>query len=287
MKLTHGDKTLDLTRPQVMGVLNVTPDSFSDGGRHNDPDAAVAQANAMLAAGATLIDVGGESTRPGAQPVSLAEELRRVLPVVEAVRRHTDAWISVDTSSPEVMVAAVEAGADMLNDVRAFTRPGALAQVAALQVPVCLMHMQGEPDRMQNDPRYSDVVNQVMAYLGERAVALRAAGVPSDRIVVDPGFGFGKTLAHNLDLLNALPMLSTLGYPVLVGMSRKSMIGDITGRPVAERTAGSVAAAMLAVQHGAAIVRVHDVAETVDALAIQRAAQANKNNGVKGDMTGG
>lgn len=273
--LASGDLALDLSTPTIMGVLNVTPDSFSDGGRYQTHAAAVTQAEAMLDAGASIIDIGGESTRPGAQPVSVQQELDRVLPVLEAVRARTDGWISVDTSSPEVMVAAVKAGANMLNDVRALTRPGALATAASLNLPVCLMHMQGQPEHMQNNPDYDDVVNQVMSYLGERATAAEKAGVSPRHILLDPGFGFGKTLAHNQSLLRALPVLKELGYPLLVGMSRKSMIGDMTGQPVSGRLAGSLAAAILAAQLGAHIIRVHDVAETRDALAVWRALESH------------
>ncbi|TGG94315.1 dihydropteroate synthase [Natronospirillum operosum] len=254
-----------------MGVLNVTPDSFSDGGRFHAPDQALDQAAQMVAAGVDIVDIGGESTRPGAAPVSEQQELDRVLPVLEGLRQRFDVWISVDTSSPAVMRAAATAGADMLNDVRALSREGALAAAVDTGLPVCLMHMQGEPANMQSDPRYDDVVNQVVGYLTERRDAALAAGIPAGRIVLDPGFGFGKTLEHNLALVRALPGLAELGHPLLVGLSRKSMLGRITGRPVDQRLGASVAAALLCAQRGAQIIRVHDVAETVDALAVWQA----------------
>ncbi|MEX0584700.1 MAG: dihydropteroate synthase [Natronospirillum sp.] len=275
MQLVSRGRVLDLRRPNVMGVVNVTPDSFSDGGQFQSTERAVAQAMALATAGATLLDLGGESTRPGAAPVSVEEELARVIPVVEAVRARTDVWISVDTSTAEVMRAAVTAGADMLNDVRALTRPGALEAAAELAVPVCLMHMRGEPATMQADPVYADVVQQVIGYLTERADAALQAGLARELLLFDPGFGFGKTLAHNLDLLRRLPEFVSLGYPLLVGLSRKSMLGTITGKPVEERLAASVAAAVLAAQGGAHIIRVHDVAATVDALAVQQALEYN------------
>lgn len=268
MRLTLGARTLDLATPRIMGVLNVTPDSFSDGGRFVAVDAALAQARAMLAAGADLIDVGGESTRPGAEPVTAAQELERVVPIVERLAAEIDAPISIDTVKPEVMRAAVAAGATLVNSVDALRVPGALAAAAACGVPVCLMHMQGEPRTMQREPRYDDVVEEVAAFLRERAAAAVAAGVAPDAILLDPGLGFGKTLAHNLALLRGLPMLAALGRPLLVGASRKRMIGDLTGRPVEERVVGSAVVAAFAVARGARVVRVHDVAETRDALRI-------------------
>lgn len=271
MQLTHKHRVLDLTRPRVMGVLNVTPDSFSDGGRFDRPEAARQQVLAMMAAGVDIIDVGGESTRPGAAPVSVQQELDRVVPVVEWVRSESDVWISVDTSTPEVMTAAAVAGADIINDVRALTREGALAAAAELDMPVCLMHMQGQPADMQNNPQYENVVAQVLGYLQARCQAAVSAGIQAQHLMLDPGFGFGKTLAHNLALLRALPQFVELGYPVLVGMSRKTMLGQITGRPVEQRQAASVAAAMMAAMRGAHIIRVHDVAETIDALAVLQA----------------
>jgi len=264
-----GRHTLDLTRARVMGILNVTPDSFSDGGDFATREAALRHARQMVADGADLIDVGGESTRPGAPPVSVAEELDRVIPVIEALASELAVPVSVDTSKPEVMRAAVAAGAGLINDVAALRRPGALAAAAALRVPVCLMHMQGEPGTMQQDPAYGDVVAEVAAFLAGRLAACEAAGIPRERLLVDPGFGFGKTLAHNLALLRGLPRLASLGAPVLAGLSRKSMIGALLGGvPVGERLHGSVAAAVLAVERGAAIVRVHDVGPTVQALRI-------------------
>lgn len=254
--------------PLVMGVLNVTPDSFSDGGRWQDPGAALDHALRMFADGADVVDVGGESTRPGSRPVSAGEELERVIPVIEGLRARIDAPVSIDTSKPEVMRAAIGAGACMINDVRALRVPGALAAAAELGVPVCLMHMQGDPPTMQAAPGYRDVVAEVMEFLQARAEACREAGLAPEKIVLDPGFGFGKTLRHNCALFQALPRFCALGYPVLVGLSRKSMLGAITGREVGERIAASVAGAVLAARYGASILRVHDVAETVDALKV-------------------
>jgi dihydropteroate synthase len=251
-----------------MGVLNVTPDSFSDGGRHLDPAAALASARRMVAAGAAIIDVGGESTRPGAVAPALEEELARVVPVVRALAAEPGIVISVDTSRPAVIEAAVAAGADLINDVRALADPAALAACARLGVGVCVMHMQGTPATMQNAPAYGDVVVEVREFLAARVAACRAAGIPADAIAVDPGFGFGKTTTHNLALLAGLREFTTLGCPLLVGLSRKSLAGALTGRKAGERLAGSVALAALAVRAGADIVRAHDVAETVDAVAI-------------------
>ncbi len=251
-----------------MGVLNVTPDSFSDGGRHDDRRRALAHAKRMVDEGADIIDVGGESTRPGAAPVSEAEELDRVIPVVEAITRELSVMVSVDTSTPVVMREAAKAGAGMLNDVRALGRPGALEAAAETGLPVCLMHMQGEPGTMQAEPQYGDVVAEVKAFLLERARVAEAAGMARENLLLDPGFGFGKTLDHNLALLRALPRLAAHGYPILAGLSRKSMLGLVTGREVADRLAGSLALAMLAAQGGAAVIRVHDVAETRDILKV-------------------
>jgi dihydropteroate synthase len=251
-----------------MGVLNVTPDSFSDGGEYLDLAAALRRAELMVEQGAAIIDVGGESTRPGAAPVGAQDEIRRVVPVIAAIAARLPVPVSVDTSKPEVMSAAVAAGAGLINDVRALQRPGALEAAADLGVPVCLMHMQGEPDTMQQGPAYGDVVAEVAAFLVARMAACMAAGIPAGRILLDPGFGFGKTLTHNLTLLARLRDIAALGPPLLVGLSRKSMLGAITGRPVTERLAGSLAAALLAVDRGAVLVRAHDVAETVDALAV-------------------
>lgn len=263
--------------PQVMGILNLTPDSFSDGGQllragtaapTVDLGAVIDRAASMVDDGADWLDVGGESTRPGAQPVTVAEELDRVVPVIEALSRRFEVGLSVDTSKPEVMQAAVTVGAGLINDVRALRQPQALAVAAAAGVPVCLMHMRGEPATMQRNPAYRDVVAEVIGFLSERRAACEAAGIPADRIVLDPGFGFGKTLAHNLALLARLGDIVALGSPVLVGLSRKRSIGEITGRGVEVRVHGSTAAALLAVQRGAAIIRVHDVGPTRDALAV-------------------
>ncbi|MFY9972963.1 MAG: dihydropteroate synthase [Chromatiaceae bacterium] len=272
-ELDCGGRVLDISRPRVMGILNVTPDSFSDGGDHLDRAAALDHGRAMVAAGADLIDVGGESTRPGAAPVDLEEELRRVVPVIEVLASELGVPISVDTSKPEVMTAAVAAGAGMINDVRALTCPGALETAGALGVPVCLMHMRGEPGTMQAAPAYGDVVREVRAFLAQRIAACTGAGIPSRRLLVDPGFGFGKTLGHNLSLLARLGELRDLGAPILVGISRKSMLGAITGRPVEERLSASVAAALLAAERGADILRVHDVGGTVDALKVLEAVR--------------
>jgi dihydropteroate synthase len=263
--LRCGDKTLDLSRPIVMGVVNVTPDSFSDGGRFLPVEAAVAHGLRLVEEGAAIIDIGGESTRPGAAPVSVEEELRRVLPVVERLRQATPAVISVDTSKPEVIREAAAAGAGLINDVRALTEPGALEAAAACGSAVCLMHMKGDPRTMQRAPSYVDVVKEVKAFLDDNVQRCRAAGVSSDRIVVDPGFGFGKTLEHNLELLRRLRDLQG-EWPLLVGLSRKSMVGTLTGRSAGERVHGSVALAVIAAMNGARIVRAHDVAATVDAL---------------------
>lgn len=260
-----------------MGVLNVTPDSFSDGGLYREVDAAVGRGIAMVQEGAEIIDVGGESTRPGADPVAADEEIRRVVPVVEKLRAATDAVISVDTSKPEVIRAAAAAGAGLINDVRALAEEGAVAAAVSTDCAVCLMHMQGDPRRMQLSPHYSDVVTEVKAFLAERVKVCRAAGVPADRIVIDPGFGFGKTLEHNLELLRHLRELPpTPGeWPILAGLSRKSMVGRLTGRPTGERVYGSVALAIMAVLNGARIVRVHDVGPTVDALKTVMAVQGH------------
>jgi dihydropteroate synthase len=251
---------------RVMGILNATPDSFSDGGLWLDRERALQHAVEMAAAGAHIIDVGGESTRPGAAEVPVAEEIDRVAGLVESVAAETGLLVSIDTSKPEVMRAAVQAGAGMINDVFALRRAGALETAAELAVPVCLMHMQGQPRVMQQNPQYDDVVQDVKAFLLDRAAACAAAGIPSSRILIDPGFGFGKTLEHNLELFRALPQFCALPYPVLVGVSRKAMLGSLSGRPVDERLLASVTAALLAVQAGAAVVRVHDVEATVEAL---------------------
>jgi len=271
--LRCADKTLDLSHPVVMGVLNVTPDSFSDAGRFAAPDAAVEQGLRMAAEGAALIDVGGESTRPGAQPVSAAEELRRVLPVIERLRRATTAVLSVDTSKPEVMRAAAAAGAGFINDVRALREPGALEAAAATGCGLCLMHMQGDPRTMQAAPHYGDVVAEVRAFLTARVTACRAAGIDPAQLTVDPGFGFGKNVEHNLTLLRQLGELAADGPPVLVGLSRKATVGTLTGRGPGERVYGSVALAVIAALKGARIIRAHDVAATVDALKVAIAVE--------------
>ncbi|MBS0364232.1 MAG: dihydropteroate synthase [Proteobacteria bacterium] len=257
-----------------MGVLNVTPDSFSDGGRYLDADAAVRHALRLVEEGAAIVDVGGESTRPGAPPVDEDEELRRVIPVIERLRGRADVVISVDTSKPAVMRAAHRAGAGLINDVRALQEPGALPAAAATKCAVCLMHMQGEPRTMQQSPHYHDVVAEVGEFLTARAAAARSAGIPAERIAIDPGFGFGKTLQHNLTLLRGLPQLAAQA-PLVAGLSRKSMAGTLTGRPQGERLYGSVALAVIAVLNGARIVRAHDVAATRDALAVAAAVQGD------------
>ena len=279
LTLLHcADKTLDLTRPVVMGVLNVTPDSFSDGGRFFSPEAAVEQGLRMATEGAAIIDVGGESTRPGSEGVSEAEELRRVIPVIERLRAATSAVISIDTSKPAIIRAAAAAGAGLVNDVRALREPGALEALAATGCAVCLMHMQGEPRTMQLAPHYHDVLGEVRAFLAARAAACRAAGIEAQRLAVDPGFGFGKTVEHNLTLLRQLQQLAGDGLPVLVGLSRKSMLGTLTGRPAGERLAGSVALAVIAALNGASIIRAHDVAPTVDALKLVAAVQGSQGS---------
>jgi dihydropteroate synthase len=271
------DRSLDLGSPAVMGVLNVTTDSFSDGGRFVNPDDALAQARRMIAQGAAIIDIGGESTRPGATPVEMAEELARVIPIVQALRRESPVFISVDTSKPEVMLAAVEAGADIINDVRALREPDAIAAAAASGAGVCLMHMKGEPRTMQDAPRYEDLLGEVESFLEERIAAGEAAGIPRARMAIDPGFGFGKRLADNLELLKHLGRFTRLGVPLAVGLSRKSMLAKLTGRAVDERTAGSVALAGIAVLNGARIVRAHDVAATLDAVRVAAAVSQGES----------
>lgn len=262
-----------MNRPIVMGVINTTPDSFSDGGTlyrgsRLDLDRAMARAREMVAAGASILDIGGESTRPGAKPVSEAEEIDRVLPLVERIAVELEVVSSVDTSSPALMRAAASAGAGLINDVRALSREGALAAAAATGLPVCLMHMQGEPGSMQDDPQYADVATAVCDFLWGRVAACEGQGIPKERLLLDPGFGFGKTVAHNVELLRELPRLAAMGFPVVVGLSRKSMIGKLLGRDVGERLPASLALAVLAVERGAAVVRTHDVAATADALAM-------------------
>lgn len=264
--LRLAQRSLDLSTPRVMGILNVTPDSFSDGGRFASIDSALAHARTMLAEGADIIDVGGESTRPGAGDVPVHEELDRVLPVIEGIRQFSNVPLSVDTSKPEVMLAAVAAGADLINDVYALRRDGALEAAAKSGAAVCLMHMQGEPRTMQEAPRYDDVVAEVGQFLEQRVEACVQAGIGRDRLLVDPGFGFGKTLAHNVCLLDRLEAFSDLGLPVLVGMSRKRMIREITGCETGGTLPGNIAVAVLAAAKGATVLRVHDVRETVQAL---------------------
>lgn len=257
-----------------MGVLNVTPDSFSDGGRYTALETAVQQALTMVEQGASIIDIGGESTRPNATPVSIEEEISRVVPVIKAIRMKSNIAISIDTSKPDVMKAAVEVGANLINDVYALQRPGALDMAASLGVPVCLMHMQANPETMQDRPSYSDVVDEVNDFFIQRIMACEQAGITRDKIIIDLGFGFGKTLQHNLSLLAKLKEFTVHGCPILAGLSRKSMLGELLNNKVEERTVGSVTAALLAVINGALIVRVHDVAETSDALKIYNAVQS-------------
>ncbi|HLF31216.1 MAG TPA: dihydropteroate synthase [Xanthomonadales bacterium] len=269
--MNFAGRILNLDRPLIMGVLNTTPDSFSDGGRWLDLGRALTHALDMVAAGADIIDIGGESTRPGSDPVSADEELSRVIPLLERLRVESDVPVSVDTSKAQVMREAVRAGAGMINDVYALQSEGALAAAAELQVPVCLMHMGGSPRTMQLAPAYDDVVEAVTSFLRGRIVASEEAGVASKAIVLDPGFGFGKTLQHNMELFQAIPRLCALGYPLLVGISRKSMLGQIAGKPAQQRMPASIVAAVLAARQGAAILRVHDVGETADALKVAAA----------------
>jgi dihydropteroate synthase len=276
--LRCGNRELDLARPVVMGILNVTPDSFSDGGRYTTLSAALAQAHRLHEEGALMIDVGAESTRPGAAAVPVQEELDRILPVVEAIVAELDMVVSVDTSTPEVMRAAAAAGAGFINDVRALRRDGALQAVAATGLPVCLMHMQGEPGTMQQQPQYDDILSEVGHFFRERIAACLQAGIAREKIVLDPGFGFGKTLAHNLALLDGLQHFEALGCPQLIGLSRKSMLGAILdGAPVDQRLYAGVAAAAIAVLNGARILRVHDVKATCDAVAVASALLASRS----------
>lgn len=270
-QLQCGARTVDLSAPLVMGILNVTPDSFSDGGRFNSVDKAVAQASQMVADGAAFIDVGGESTRPGAQAVSSQEELDRVLPVVEKIHGNLDVAISLDTSNPELMREGAKLGAGLINDVRALDRPGAVEAAAETGLAVCLMHRQGEPQTMQQAPHYNDVVAEVSDYLAAKVDSCIAAGIKRHNIVLDPGFGFGKNLQHNLTLMAKLETLLRLELPLLVGVSRKTMIGETLNKPVNERLYGGLALAVLAAAQGAHILRVHDVAPTVDALRMTHA----------------
>jgi dihydropteroate synthase len=277
MQLRCAGRILDLDTAVVMGVLNVTPDSFSDGGLFLDPDAALERAERMAEEGAAILDIGGESTRPGARGVESEEELRRVLPVVERVAARLPVLISVDTSNPELMRRAGAAGAHMINDVRALRLPGALEAVAAGNLAVCLMHMRGEPADMQRDPQYRHVVAEVRSYLDDRARTCAAAGIERDRLCLDPGFGFGKSTLHNLELLAHLEEFADLGLPLSVGLSRKSLVVALTGRALTERLAGSLALATIAVLHGARIVRAHDVAASVDAVRVANALRNIRN----------
>ncbi|KHN90378.1 dihydropteroate synthase [Pectobacterium actinidiae] len=276
MQLVARDSTLDLSCPHIMGILNVTPDSFSDGGKHNKLDTALLHVQEMITAGATLIDIGGESTRPGAADVSTEEELSRVVPVVEAIAKRFDVWISVDTSKPEVMTASAQAGAHLINDIRALQEPGALEAAAATGLPVCLMHMQGMPRTMQHKPHYDDLMQDIGDFLQQQIERCVNANIPKNKLLLDPGFGFGKNLAHNYTLLARLSELHRFELPLLVGMSRKSMIGQILNVPPAQRVYGSVACAVIAAMQGAQIIRVHDVKETADAMRIVEATLSAK-----------
>ena len=273
MKMNFAGRELDLSRCHVMGILNVTPDSFSDGGRFNSRESALVRARQMVSDGASFIDVGGESTRPGATEVSTQEELDRVCPVVEAIAKELDTVISVDTSNPVVMAETARLGAGLINDVRALQREGAPDVAAKAGIPVCIMHIQGEPDTMQDDPRYRNVRREVSSFLTERMRVAEQAGIRADNIILDPGFGFGKSVEHNYQLLATLEQLHILGHPLLVGVSRKSMLGAVTGRDVNERLPASLAAATISALKGASILRVHDVRETVDAVRIVTAVK--------------
>lgn len=280
MKLSAQGTTLDLTHPHVMGILNVTPDSFSDGGTHNQLVDALKHANLMINAGVTIIDVGGESTRPGAEDVSVEEELERVIPVVEAIAQRFEVWISVDTSKPEVIRESARVGAHIINDIRSLTEPGALAAAAETGLPVCLMHMQGNPKNMQEAPRYDDVFAEVTHFFTEHIARCERAGIAKEKLLLDPGFGFGKNLQHNYALLARLSEFHHFGLPLLVGMSRKSMIGQLLNVGPSERLSGSLACAAIAAMQGAHIIRVHDVKETVEAMRVVEAtlsARKNKN----------
>ncbi|HII2981491.1 TPA: dihydropteroate synthase [Yersinia enterocolitica] len=276
MKLKARERELDLSHPQIMGVLNVTPDSFSDGGRHSDLDNALHHAQAMIAAGATLIDVGGESTRPGAAEVSEQEELDRVVPVVEALAQRFDVWLSVDTSKAAVMTESAGAGAHLINDIRSLQEPGALEAAAKTGVPVCLMHMQGQPQSMQQSPHYDDLMAEINQFFKHHIDRCVAAGIAKNKLLLDPGFGFGKNLAHNYQLLARLAEFHHFELPLLVGMSRKSMVGQLLNVPLQQRVIGSVACAVIAAMQGAQIVRVHDVKETVEAMRVVEATLSAK-----------
>lgn len=274
MQLQSRDKILDLKIAQVMGILNVTPDSFSDGGNFSNLDSALKQAKKMVEQGATILDIGGESTRPGAADVAVQEELDRVIPVIEKITGHLDCLISIDTSKALVMTEAVNAGAHIINDVRALQEEGALQAAVAANVPVCLMHMQGAPRSMQAAPNYGNLIEEVKIFLLQRIQACNHAGIKKENIILDLGFGFGKKLKHNLELLSATKQFVTLGYPVLTGISRKSMFGQLLNRDITERLAGSLAGALIAIQQGSQIIRVHDVAETVDIIKVLQAVNS-------------
>ncbi|MDW6091936.1 dihydropteroate synthase [Vibrio rhizosphaerae] len=277
MEIRTSNKTLNLSCPQVMGILNTTPDSFSDGGLFASPEKALAHADTMINAGATIIDVGGESTRPGAAEVTVAEELKRVVPVVSAIRqKYPDIWISVDTSKAEVMQQSIDAGADLINDIRSLQEPGALAVVAKAGIPVCLMHMQGQPETMQERPEYRDVLQDVYTFLEHRIVACEKAGIRRENIILDPGFGFGKALEHNYQLLANLKVFHQFGLPLLIGLSRKTMLHKFLNKQPADCMVASVVCAAVAAMQGAQIFRVHDVAETVEAMKIISMIQANQ-----------
>ena len=284
LKLPRG-RELDLSQPHIMAVLNVTPDSFSDGGSHTSYDSAVNKALELLEQGASIIDVGGESTRPGAPDVSLEDELNRVIPVIKALREKSDCVISIDTSKAIVMQKAVKAGADIINDVRALQEPEALQTAAALDVPICLMHMQGQPRTMQAAPSYVDLISEINEFFMQRITACEKLGIDKKQIILDPGFGFGKTLAHNYEILNKIDAFKTLGCEVLAGLSRKSMIGNLLNRDTNERLAGSLAGALIAAQKGAKIIRVHDVAQTSDVLTVWQACEKGLDN--KGNLNVG
>jgi dihydropteroate synthase len=274
--LNCSNLSLDLSTPQVMGILNTTPDSFSDGGSYTQLESALAQVERMIGDGASIIDIGGESTRPGAEDVSEEDELARVIPVLIAIKQRFDVLVSIDTSKAAVMIAAIAAGADMINDVAALQNQGCLAAVAQSDVPVCLMHMQGLPRTMQNNPSYDHVINDIVAFFQQRIEACVSAGIARERIILDPGFGFGKTLEQNFHLLANLSKFSQLKLPLLIGISRKSMIGNLLNRDVKQRLAGSLSAAIIAAQQGANIIRVHDVEATVDALTVLQAVTDNQ-----------
>lgn len=274
MKLYARDSVLDLSHPHVMGILNVTPDSFSDGGKHNELIQALTHANEMINAGATIIDVGGESTRPGAVEVSVQQELDRVMPVVEAIAQRFEVWISVDTSKPDVIRESARAGAHIINDIRSLQEPGALAAAAETGLPVCLMHMQGEPKTMQHAPQYQNILQDVDAFFVEHIARCEAAGIKKSQLLLDPGFGFGKNLSHNYQLLAHLADYHHFGLPLLVGMSRKSMVGQLLNVGPSQRLTGSLACAVIAAMQGAHILRVHDVKETVEAMRVVEATQS-------------